>query len=196
MRGTKSDIIKKAIELFKAEGYNNVSINQLCNACGVTKGTFYYHFKAKDEIIFHYYENLSVNLIEMMPFIAKQASYKDKLWVLFEYWIDNSTRLGPSLLKAFMIADAEKGLKYFSPYSGYLHGEIKSSYDLQIELIKQGQIQGTIRTGIAPEKLMHTFLSAMIGIAFDWASNNGVYDRKEELKKVFEVVFSCMITPN
>ena len=192
MGETKSGIIDKAIELFKTSGYGNVSLNRLCKACGITKGTFYYHFKAKDEIIFHYYENLSADLIEIMPIIAKRVSYKDKLWVLFEYWIDNSIRLGPSLLKAFMISDAEKGLKYFSPYAGYLHGGIKSSYDLQIEFIKQGQIQGTIRGGITPDRLMFTFLSAMIGIAFDWSSSNGVYDQKDELKKVFEVVFSIM----
>jgi len=190
MSETRADIIKKAIEMFRAEGYGNISINQLCKACGITKGTFYYHFNSKDEIISYYYENLSSNLIEVIPNMVRQASNKDKLWVLLEYWIDNTISLGPNLLKAFMIADAEKGLKHFSPYVSYQHGEVKSSYDMQIELIKQGQIQGTIRDGVAPEKLMLAFVSALIGIALDWSSNNGVYDEKEELHKIFEVVFS------
>jgi AcrR family transcriptional regulator len=190
MSETKSDIIKSAIELFKSEGYENVSIDQLCKECGITKGTFYYHFDSKDEIIFHYYNSLSSDLMEVVPNMVKKTSYKDKLWVLLEYWIDNTVSLGPNLLKAFMIADAENGLKHFSPYTSYRQGEIKNTYDMQIELIKQGQAQGTIRGGIAPEMLVLTFVSALMGIAFDWASNNGPYDEKEELHKVFEVVFS------
>jgi AcrR family transcriptional regulator len=190
MSETKSDIITKAIELFKSEGYDNVSIDQLCKVCGITKGTFYYHFASKDAIIFHYYSSLTPNLIDVIQNMVKQTSYKDKLWVLMEFWIDNTVGLGPNLLKAFMIADAENGLKHFSPYTSYKQGEIKNTYDMQIELIKQGQAQGTIRGSFAPEMLMLTFVSAMIGIAFDWSSNNGPYDEKEELHKIFEVVFS------
>jgi AcrR family transcriptional regulator len=189
MSDSKAEIIKKAIELFKAEGYDQVSINQLCEACGISKGTFYYHFGAKDEIIFHYYESLSSKLIEVMPIMVQQMSYKDKLWVLTEYWIDNTISLGPNLLKAFMIAEAEKGLRHFLPYTSYRQGESKGSYDMQIELIKQGQTQGTIRKDITPESLLQTFISALIGIAFDWSSTNGSYDEKREFRKVFDVVF-------
>ncbi|MDR2079299.1 MAG: TetR/AcrR family transcriptional regulator [Treponema sp.] len=189
MNESKARIIKKAVELFKAEGYDQVSIDRLCKACGITKGTFYYHFSAKDEIIFHYYDELSSKLMDVMPRVVQQASYKDKLWVFIEYWIDNTISLGPGLLKAFMIADAEKGLRCFSPIC-YRPGEAKSFYDMEIELVKQGQSQSTIKKGIAPELLIQTYVSALIGIALDWSSNNGAYDEKEELKKVFDVVFA------
>jgi AcrR family transcriptional regulator len=190
MNDSKIRIIKKAVGLFQSDGYDRVSIDRLCKACGITKGTFYYHFSAKDEIIFHYFNDFSSKLMDVMPRMVQQASYKDKLWVLTEYWIDNTVSLGPSLLKAFMIADAEKGRLHFSPYESCRPGEIKSSHDMGIELIKQGQTQGTVRQGIAPELLLQTFTFTAIGVTFDWSSNNGAYDEKEELKKVFDVIFT------
>lgn len=36
--------------MFIANGYDNTSINDITNACNITKGAFYHHFKSKDEI--------------------------------------------------------------------------------------------------------------------------------------------------
>ena len=37
--------------MFKENGYENVTVLQICKAAGITKRTFYYHFSSKDEII-------------------------------------------------------------------------------------------------------------------------------------------------
>ncbi|MDM8200473.1 TetR/AcrR family transcriptional regulator [Allofournierella massiliensis] len=44
MNDIEKRIVKTAIELFQKHGYNDTSINEICSVCGVTKGTFYYHF--------------------------------------------------------------------------------------------------------------------------------------------------------
>ena len=51
MNSTKKEIIYTSIELFKMEGYSNVSLRQICNSWGITKGTFYYHFNSKDDLL-------------------------------------------------------------------------------------------------------------------------------------------------
>ena len=48
---TKEKIRQQAISLFKENGYENVTVLQICKAAGITKRTFYYHFSSKDEII-------------------------------------------------------------------------------------------------------------------------------------------------
>lgn len=37
--------------------------------------------------------------------------------------------------------------------------------------------------------MLHVFTSALVGIAMDWSSNDGYYDEKEELRKVFDTIF-------
>lgn len=54
MNDIEKRIVKTAIELFQKRGYNDTSINEICSACGVTKGAFYYHFNGKSDIIFRY----------------------------------------------------------------------------------------------------------------------------------------------
>ena len=67
---TKDKVFSTAVGLFIEKGYNNVTINDICDACEITKPTFYYHFKSKQDIILHYYdhviENLTPVLIQML----------------------------------------------------------------------------------------------------------------------------------
>ncbi len=48
---TKEEIVKKAIEVFRKKGYYKTSMNDLATACGLQKGSFYYHFKSKEELM-------------------------------------------------------------------------------------------------------------------------------------------------
>ncbi len=47
---SKEDILKHSIGLFKINGYYNTSMANVANACGLLKGSIYYHFKNKEEI--------------------------------------------------------------------------------------------------------------------------------------------------
>ena len=49
---TKEKIVNSAIELFKEMGYDQVSIPKICEKAGITKGTFYYYFQNKGEVIY------------------------------------------------------------------------------------------------------------------------------------------------
>jgi len=50
MNQTKRRIIEKTMELFATKGYEATSIEEITAIVGVAKGTFYYHFKTKEEL--------------------------------------------------------------------------------------------------------------------------------------------------
>lgn len=47
----RREILDAAVELFARKGYAATSINDILEAVGIAKGTFYYHFAAKDEVM-------------------------------------------------------------------------------------------------------------------------------------------------
>lgn len=47
---TRSDILKRALELIYRQGYQATSIDDILAATQVTKGAFYYHFRNKEEM--------------------------------------------------------------------------------------------------------------------------------------------------
>lgn len=43
-------ILDAAVKLVRTKGYNATTVDDLCQAAGVTKGAFFHHFKTKDEL--------------------------------------------------------------------------------------------------------------------------------------------------
>lgn len=46
----KETILKKSIHLFKVHGYYKTSMADLAKECGLIKGSFYHHFKSKQDL--------------------------------------------------------------------------------------------------------------------------------------------------
>ena len=50
-RSTRNDIMDTARRLFSERGYNAVSIQDLADELGISKGNLTYHFKRKEQIV-------------------------------------------------------------------------------------------------------------------------------------------------
>lgn len=48
---TVQKILSIANELFMKNGYDNTSLDDIANSCGVTKGAIYHHFKSKEDLL-------------------------------------------------------------------------------------------------------------------------------------------------
>lgn len=47
---TRALIIKTGLQLFAEKGFRNTTVDEICAACGVAKGTFYHYFKTKFDL--------------------------------------------------------------------------------------------------------------------------------------------------
>lgn len=79
MGDTRNEITKKAFLLFLKKGFKAVKLSDIERAAGITKGTFYYHFTNKEEV-------LKEGLVEYYRMIDKQRSFEfDRIATLREY---------------------------------------------------------------------------------------------------------------
>lgn len=57
---TKRKIFETAVRLIKENGYNDVTVSEICEAAGVAKGSFYVHYNSKEDIVrASYYTDMS-----------------------------------------------------------------------------------------------------------------------------------------
>ena len=68
----KEFVIEKSAELFFRNGYVNTGLNDILKACDIAKGSFYYYFSSKDEV-----------LLKVIDF------HKDKIISLFSDTVDD-----------------------------------------------------------------------------------------------------------
>ncbi len=87
----KEEIIQKTIELInktKKDKIENLTLNTILKHLGISKGSFYYHFKSKDDLLFQAIDPLIKNQTqEFKQNIKKLNNLKEQFCLLFEPFI-------------------------------------------------------------------------------------------------------------
>ncbi|GGD81057.1 TetR/AcrR family transcriptional regulator [Paenibacillus nasutitermitis] len=75
-------IVRTAIELFKEKGYDNVTVEEITQLCGIAKGTFFNYFPKKEHLLLHVGSSYNDLLNEIVR-KQREGNLKDRLMDLF-----------------------------------------------------------------------------------------------------------------
>jgi AcrR family transcriptional regulator len=75
----RRDLIDVAARLFLKQGYENTTVNQIIDSLNLAKGTYYYHFQSKEDILIAVSDKLISETREKLVAIHRQDD-KDVLW--------------------------------------------------------------------------------------------------------------------
>lgn len=93
----KAKIKQESILLFEKKGFSETSIQDIVEALGVTKGTFYYYFQSKEELLMDIHVGYINDLLDRQEkIIASGASSRDMLVGIVEMLIGDIEEHGPS----------------------------------------------------------------------------------------------------
>ena len=82
-KDTRQRILDSARELFRVHGYNGVSLQDIADTVGISKGNLTYHFSKKEEIM---EELLSENQPSDQPGQLGTLQDMDALHMAISYW--------------------------------------------------------------------------------------------------------------
>ena len=66
----RAEILQAASELFQKIGYESTSVDSIVRSAGIAKGTFYYYFKSKDEVLAALAQQLCADMVARSQIIA------------------------------------------------------------------------------------------------------------------------------
>ncbi|MBL5859469.1 TetR/AcrR family transcriptional regulator [Serratia fonticola] len=66
----RAEILQAASELFQEIGYESTSVDSIVRSAGIAKGTFYYYFKSKDEVLAALAQQLCAEMVARSQVIA------------------------------------------------------------------------------------------------------------------------------
>ncbi|MGC2638395.1 MAG: TetR family transcriptional regulator [Acidobacteriaceae bacterium] len=70
---SKKRLMAAAFDVIRSKGYTATRVEDICDAAGVTKGSFFYHFKSKEELAFeaaNYWSTVTGELFREAPYHA------------------------------------------------------------------------------------------------------------------------------
>ncbi|WP_312048035.1 TetR/AcrR family transcriptional regulator [Anaerotignum sp.] len=185
----KHTILVKSIELFKKNGFDHVTINEICEACNITKRTFYYHYQSKNTLLLNYFSLVDENIEAAIRDVDNEKTWLDKCWKLKKIFICGIADLNTDIVKNLIKIDMEQQNKMFSFKLNNFDPNLTKLRQSVIEYTYKAQEEGEIDSTASAEDLSYCFASAFLGLAVNWSSTGGEFDLVEASKKYFYHIY-------
>lgn len=177
----KENIAKCAIELFKSEGYDSVSVNEICEKANVSRSVFYTMFKGKRGILDYVVSKPQQNDDEGFRRFADAENDFERIWQLFERFIFIALDFGPKLTSRLFI------MQFESPQG--IRDAVHALDDLFATLAKNCAKSGIIETEEPPELLSRIATDLIIHELYVWCSQNGNFSLRERARQYAEIAY-------
>lgn len=173
---TKEKIFQAAKRILQRNGYENLSIKNICEEAGVSNGSFYHHFKTKDDLLSYYIEDqpsIDPDLLEM-PQNAMDA--RNTIVEVYLNYVKYCRELGVEFIAG-----------YYTPRNQALNPIIRTQRPYPIVTV-QNYLQKAVDAGAISlttpiEDVVTDIRMIVIGNVFEWALRNGDADFEGNMKR-------------
>lgn len=169
---TKKRLIECARKLFSEKGFYNITVDDIVKEANSSKGSFYTHFKTKEDLIIHMLPIVDEAYRAFLKTDTKPENSIDKIVLFVRY--------------AFKLIEKEIGLEFISAiYSAqikdfkterFLISSERAYNQLLEKLIKEGQAVKEIKQELDSQHIATIITSCIRGVIFDWCLYKGNFD--------------------
>ncbi|MGM0899569.1 MAG: TetR/AcrR family transcriptional regulator [Bacillota bacterium] len=176
----KERIVETSIQLFDKKGFTGTSIKEIVEELNVTKGTFYYYFKSKEELLKDIHLTYIDDLIEQQKVILEDSN-KDCIEKLYGLILMVISNIGGNRESARIFTREVRHLseKHVEEIKGKRNLFRKRYQELIEKGIRQGEFKDTI-----PADMLTFGILGIINWTYYWYNPEGEIS-EEELAQMF-----------
>ena len=180
---TRRSLLNSAFALFAERGYERVTVEDITKHAGVSKGTFYFHFSAKEAVLTEYFLQIDDLYAESYSRMSKNQTTEKKLLrmvdILCAFCAD---QCGVEFLRVIYAHQ----LLHLHPDVSALHRPERKIIPILCEIAEDGKERGEMPKETDNELFAKEIMHLAHGIVYDWCAENGSFDLKKEGRRVFE----------
>jgi len=181
--GAKARIISAAWQLFYDKGYESTTVDDIIALSGTSKGSFYYYFDTKDELLStlstvldDYYGQLSKRLVPEMNSYDKLLFLNYEMHTMIEEKI--SIDLVTSLYSTQLTAKGQR----------HLLDQNRTYYKLIIRIVEEGQKRRQIKADKSIGNITQYYALCERALVSDWCLNKGDYSLGEYSREYMPIM--------
>lgn len=189
-RETRRKIFETSLELFGRHGYDNVTIDDICEKIGMSKGAFYSHFKSKDQVILENFVSLNEYYDDFYGEISGEKNSLEKLYLFQRRVMGNVEKIGCEAVKLVYHVETAAHRK-----KSFLVSKKHSLYRIIEALLTDGQKTGEIRKDKSAGEIASILVQWYRGVILDWCLCNGSYDLVQASDDIIPFVYEAVKPP-
>lgn len=182
-KNTREKIINTAWKLFYEEGFGETTINDIIREADISKGTFYYYFRSKDDLLGTLSEILDREYQRLEGEEPEGMSCFDRLiWLNYEVHSFMERTMDYRLLSYLYSAQIVK-----ESFSALLNRN-RYYYRYVERLMEEGRNNGELTDRMAVSDMVRYFSMCERALVTEWCMNNGAFSLGEFSKQCFPVM--------
>jgi AcrR family transcriptional regulator len=174
-KDTAMIIRKKALQMFRENGYSNITIDDICKAVDVAKSTFFYHYKNKDQLLSSFFDNEYQVTPELFEMIATSDNSWDIFWACISQTIERSIEAGSEIISQIISNDLRD-------HTDFLITDMARFEKVYVDIIGKGQEGGHFNNTNDSYLLYQSALSLVRGFLVKWCIDRGGFDLLDSIK--------------
>ena len=186
--GTKKKLLTSAEKLFREHDFTTVSVDNIVEEAGVSKGTFYVHFESKDALIASLIIEYAVRLdLDYQAFLDTLPPDMPAFDLILELVKKIADVLVYTVGYDMMATVYQLQLTRDIDMNG-VKGYNRELYNIFGSILEGGLQRGELKTDLPLETLTRHFVMAIRGICYEWCIRYPDFNLKEEAVAYFRIL--------
>lgn len=185
----KQTIIRAAVAIIREQGADRLTVRSVTEAAGLSIGTFYHHFKDRDELLMHFVRQRPFSDLTLT---APLSLLPERICELYMALISFYMTLGQNFMKRFYTT----GNKALSAYMGEKNGAFDKGTVMErceSELI-QAKEEGILLPDADPHECSIDICTIVKGCVFEWCLNDREMDMPSSLLRLLKRYLAGLIS--
>lgn len=174
-------IADTAVELFKKQGYESVSVNEICKNAGLSRSSFYMAFSSKRDIIDYILAKAKLDETTVLNHFMDAKNDFERMWVLCDRYLSIAYQFGPELTGALMRLELAGSLDILK--------QLHAADDWFIRLMRNCQQAGVILNTEPAEIVAPMGVDMVYMVTYDWCRRGGDFSLRREARIRSEIVY-------
>lgn len=173
---TKERIFQAAKRILQKSGYEELSIKNICEEAGVSNGSFYHHFKTKDDLLSYYIEDQPSIDPDRLELPKNKENAKETIIHVYLNYVKYCKELGVDFMAG-----------YYTPHNQALNPTIRTERPYPIvtvqHYLERALEANAIQLNLKIEEITTDIRMIVIGNVFEWAMRNGDADFEGNMRR-------------
>lgn len=173
---TKERIFQAAKRILQKSGYEELSIKNICEEAGVSNGSFYHHFKTKDDLLSYYIEDQPSIDPDRLELPKNKEDAKETIIHVYLNYVKYCKELGVEFMAG-----------YYTPHNQALNPTIRTERPYPIvtvqHYLERALEANAIQLNLKIEEITTDIRMIVIGNVFEWAMSNGDADFEGNMRR-------------
>ena len=185
---TRQKIVDTAEDLLKKNGFNALCVEDITNAAGVAKGTFYVYFKHKEDIVAEicrgYFKEIETQINKMSG-----SDLIEKLSLYFDNFMKAVELYGINICREWIRASIDPNT---APDNTDM-SKWQYDYNMLENILNNAIRNNELKENTPVQTLTHLVISQLYGMMTCWCMSDGKFEPKEWTKKFFEIQLKVVL---